>query len=455
MKSLNEKLKLPHNYRVDDSWKGLYRFNTMEGEQYKFEHAPLLSFYTDDYEYVYVGKWGCVDDQGKVVIEAKYNYFVPFNFVDGEHAIVAVIDEQNNLKCGLIDLYGNVVIPLIYPQLHNVWKGCDEALAFSRDGRKYGLMDYTGKVIIEPRFIDILDYDPERRLIVTGERDFPFDPPRGLYSMDLDREVLPARYPFVSLEENEIECERYYDFHGVFFKYENLGKHKTGRAVKPFIDIHSHILPGEDDGCPNKDEALAMLRMYEDQGAKAVICTPQLDKNSKTNDINRMFEWLCSVESAVKLYMGKEVRLPYCSLRDLRQLAGSDRILIELDEHTEASEIKKIVCKVADSGYVPVLANAERYQYLRNDLDLYYEIMREGAEFQIDVNDLREDVDERILETTRYLLEKRLANYIGSDAHGEFYMPPWFVDGVKWIYDHCPEEYADAVVHDNAAKLIG
>ena len=54
----------------------------------------------------------------------------------------------------------------------------------------------------------------------------------------------------------------------------------------------------------------------------------------------------------------------------------------------------------------------------------------------------------------RFLPANQLTEYLGSDAHGEHHRPPKLAKGVKWIYDHCPEMYADAVVHDNAAKIL-
>ena len=56
---------------------------------------------------------------------------------------------------------------------------------------------------------------------------------------------------------------------------------------------------------------------------------------------------------------------------------------------------------------------------------------------------------------TQYLLRSKMVSFIGSDAHGISHRPPMVGNGIRWIYDHLPEDYADAIVHDNAAKIIG
>ena len=236
--------------------------------------------------------------------------------------------------------------------------------------------------------------------------------------------------------------------------------------MKPVIDIHSHILPRVDDGCPGKEQALAMLRMYEEQGAEAVICTPHFGSCALQGaDVDGAFAWLVgAAESPVKLFLGNEILLTRYTLEDTRRgiarrLAGSDRILIEFDEwgefnHTCAEDILDGLKWAGESEFVPVLAHAERYRCLHEDPDTFFRIAESGAELQINAYDVCENSDPAVINTTRFLLENQLVKYLGSDAHGATRRPPRLTRGVEWIYENCPEAYADAVVHDNAANLI-
>ena len=234
--------------------------------------------------------------------------------------------------------------------------------------------------------------------------------------------------------------------------------------MKKIIDIHSHILPAVDDGCPSQQEALAMLKMYEAQDAEAVVCTPHFgDCGKKGADVEGAFAWLRSVESPVKLFLGNEILLTRDSLQDVRRgiarrIAGSDRILIEFEEwgyhFAGLDEIMDGLKFAADSEFIPILAHAERYNCLQNNPEMYYRIRKLGAEIQINAWSVCEEQKESTMAAVRFLLANQLAGYLGSDAHGEHHRPPKLAKGVKWIYDHCPEMYADAVVHDNAAKIL-
>ena len=234
--------------------------------------------------------------------------------------------------------------------------------------------------------------------------------------------------------------------------------------MKQIIDIHSHMLPAVDDGCPDREEALAMLRMYEEQGVEAVVCTPHFGTCAlKGADVQGSFDWLCSVESPVRLYLGNEILLTRYSLQDTRRgiarrMAESDRILIEFDEwgnnSSGADEIRDGLAWAGDSEFVPILAHAERYRCLQQQPEIYHALAEMGVEIQINAYSICEDKKEQTRKAAQYLLEHRLVSYIGSDAHGIGHRPPKLATGVKWIYDHCPEDYADAVVHDNAGRMI-
>ncbi len=233
--------------------------------------------------------------------------------------------------------------------------------------------------------------------------------------------------------------------------------------MKPVIDIHSHMLPGVDDGCESKEEALAMLKMYENQNVEAVVCTPHYGSCGIPNaDVNGTFDWLASTGSPVKLYLGNEILFTRSTLMDVRRkrampLAGSKYVLIEFEEwayNTSAEDILNGVAWLAQSEYVPILAHPERYHFLRSNPNFCEKISKNGVKFQINAYDICENSNELTKSLAQRLLKKRLVSFIGSDAHGAERRSPALQTGVKWIYDHCPEDYADAIVHDNAAKIL-
>ena len=142
----------------------------------------------------------------------------------------------------------------------------------------------------------------------------------------------------------------------------------------------------------------------------------------------------------------------------LRMIAGletptSGRILIEFDEYASPEDIAEGMRWAGDSEFGPILAHAERYKLLREQPDKWHRIAESGAAIQINAYSICEDADPSTVNAARYLLENRLVSFIGSDAHGEFKRPPRLAKGVQLIYEHCPVDYADALVHDNAAEI--
>lgn len=233
--------------------------------------------------------------------------------------------------------------------------------------------------------------------------------------------------------------------------------------MKPVIDIHSHMLPGVDDGCKSREEALAMLRMYEEQGAEAVVCTPHFGPCGIPDaDVDGAFMWLSSQPSSVKLYLGNEALAGAFDADNVDELNGPrmlahKALLLEFDEwsghHESTDNILKTLAYFDHFVCDVIIAHPERYRALQENPALYKDVAR-MAKLQINAYDI---FDTDILETkitTRWLLANELVSYIGSDAHGAIRRPPALKNGVRWIYDHCDETYADAIVHDNAARLL-
>ena len=123
---------------------------------------------------------------------------------------------NGKLKCGIIDFCGNEIVPFQYAQLHDVES--DDAIAFSMDGKTYGLIDLLGNMIIEPMFDFIEYYNSEHHLIVLGEHEEPL----SLYSIDLGKVVLPPLYDYFDFQETGVECELYNDIKFEFYRYEDL-----------------------------------------------------------------------------------------------------------------------------------------------------------------------------------------------------------------------------------------
>ncbi|MBQ7624808.1 MAG: WG repeat-containing protein, partial [Clostridia bacterium] len=219
--------------------------------------------YYYDYDEAKPGKWGFVNLDGKVVVEPKYVYAIGFWNGGGEHSVVARFVD-GKLRWGVIDLTGKEVIPCIYPEAYCRW---GEAVAFKEEGKcLYGLLDFDGNVIVEPKFDYIEAYDPKHRMVTAGESEHDL----GVYSVELGKMIIPAEFDCVDYGERMISCEikhtckdKYYDYEGnelPFNDYESVFEYNDvlkawkdgkvgvidwdGSIIVPFIledgtDIHT------------------------------------------------------------------------------------------------------------------------------------------------------------------------------------------------------------------------
>jgi len=238
---------IPFDYKIDIDYfcKGLCAFSVKE-------HHGKVDYPEEEYfEDLSPGLWGFIDKWGKVVIEPQYVFTTGFGY-EQKRAFVAKIVNGETLW-GLIDEKGNEVIPCIYPNLatHH-----GTAVNFQREKNgKYGIMDFDGNVIMEPRYDYILEYNREHGLVIAGE-----DYLKGVARVDDGEVIIPFEDVYISFDKEHIEVEGLcggvvnYDYDGNKFSiipdryfWEKDGKYylwkenkcgavdKEGNVVVPFI----------------------------------------------------------------------------------------------------------------------------------------------------------------------------------------------------------------------------
>ncbi len=243
------------------------------------------------------------------------------------------------------------------------------------------------------------------------------------------------------------------------------------------VDIHSHILPGVDDGAASVQETMMLLQAAREQGIRDVIATPHYGIENgfapEADTIRAAFEKISAAQrkgpegvDGLRLYLGEEV---YCSDDAAERFESGQAIRIngtcyglveflEYGMHFESGkEILERLEKLTKSRVVkPILAHAERYTALQEDRDCLKRIQDLGVLIQVNAYDLALNQNRQTRETAQWLAEERMISFIGSDMHGmPPKRPPRVREGIDWLYEHTDDEYADCVVRKNAEKLLG
>lgn len=233
-----------------------------------------------------------------------------------------------------------------------------------------------------------------------------------------------------------------------------------------YIDIHSHIIPGIDDGASSMQEALKMFEIAYRQGIRAIIATPHYGKwNPEYNyeDAIKNFKAFEArakkIHSDMKLYFGNEIYYSEGIVEDLRSgkaktLGGTDYVLVEFSEEEDYDVIFAGLKEFVDAGYRPVLAHTERYRALQKNLKGVRKLIENGAYTQVNTVTFMGKLFDRRTSWSKNLLDEKLIHFIATDAHDFEHRQPIMTSAVNEMLRVAWEENVRSIVHDNMIKFI-
>lgn len=191
------------------------------------------------------------------------------------------------------------------------------------------------------------------------------------------------------------------------------------------LDIHSHILPGVDDGAKSHRQALQMLTAARDAGIDILVATPHLKRlREDENRISEAYFWLKPYAQAagIRLLRGYEVSyqvlldLP-CSELGRYCISGTNLLLLELGNFHIFPQWNRVLGGLERAGYELVIAHPERYVYIQEHPEIIGKIRRYGCKIQIDAHAYLRPPWNIERRTAEKLIRKGWMDYIASDAH--------------------------------------
>lgn len=191
------------------------------------------------------------------------------------------------------------------------------------------------------------------------------------------------------------------------------------------IDIHTHILPGMDDGARDLQEALSLLAMQWASGVDRMYLTPHFHPDrtdpaaflSAREQAWRILSSALDPDSAANIRLGAEVRFcPQLLHLDLRQftLGDSDYLLLELAGQSSPPYLLQTLQMLLEQGIIPVLAHVERYRFFRQEPTLLKQLADLGVLAQVSAGALFDRSDRHF---SQACLQHRLAQLVASDTH--------------------------------------
>ena len=195
------------------------------------------------------------------------------------------------------------------------------------------------------------------------------------------------------------------------------------------IDIHAHVIPCVDDGSPNIETSISMIKHEIDIGVTEIYCTPHHIHKRYEKSVEEIKENFRLLKEAVekenlpiKLYLGQEICythrediLGMLKAGQLLTLNNTNRVLLEFSFHREPEDLLDIIYNFGVNGYEVIIAHIERYEWMT--YDKVVALRTEGAKIQINSNSYLgvEGFKEKWF--VKKLLKNNLVDYVASDTH--------------------------------------
>ncbi len=200
------------------------------------------------------------------------------------------------------------------------------------------------------------------------------------------------------------------------------------------VDMHSHLIPGIDDGSPDVATSLELVRGTSALGFEKIITTPHLYRDLYPNDSGGIKAGLKTLTEAMAtegLDVALEAAAEYYIDRHFEDLIEQDDILsfgrnryvlIEMSFVSIVPNLEEVIFALVARGYQPILAHPERYNYLANRLNFYRRLSDLGCLLQVNALSLVGYYGKSVQQWAQALLKAGLVDFLGTDLHHRQHM---------------------------------
>lgn len=229
---------------------------------------------------------------------------------------------------------------------------------------------------------------------------------------------------------------------------------------KPFLpidfsvfntDMHSHLLPGIDDGSPTMENTIAMIREFKAMGYNKIITTPHIMCDYYKNTPEIILNGLEEVRKELvinNIEMELEAAAEYNlddgleTLIDKKQILtfSNKHVLFELPFIQEPPNFKEVVFKFQTNGYKPILAHPERYSFWHNDIEKYEALKSKGILLQLNLLSLTGHYSPEVKKIAEKLVDADLIDFVATDCHK--------IEHLKVLQKHANTKYFNILANN-------
>jgi protein-tyrosine phosphatase len=229
------------------------------------------------------------------------------------------------------------------------------------------------------------------------------------------------------------------------------------------IDIHSHILPGLDDGSRSWEMTLEMCRLAWADGITHMVCTPHADETYSFNrDAVRTLvaELAGRIDERLEFSIGCDFHLSFDNIEDAIRhprrysIAAGAYLLVEFSDYAIPAQIREIFFRLQAAGMTAIVTHPERNPILQRTPERVLDWVSQGSLVQVTASALTGRWGDQARRTAHWLLERGAVHVLASDAHDDKHRPPILSAARDIVRDNYGEEMAHQLVEENPAAIV-
>lgn len=194
------------------------------------------------------------------------------------------------------------------------------------------------------------------------------------------------------------------------------------------VDIHSHLLPGIDDGAKSFEDTLGLTQSLQNFGISQFITTPHIIQHVWDNTREQI---ITTKNNTVEALAKNNITIPFQAAAEylmddqfVKLLQSNDLltlkdnyVLVEISYINAPIQLYSILFDLRVAGYIPVLAHPERYLFYHKNFSEYEKLKKAGCLFQLNLLAVVGYYGEKIAKIADTLLQKGMYDFVGSDVH--------------------------------------
>jgi len=219
--------------------------------------------------------------------------------------------------------------------------------------------------------------------------------------------------------------------------FKLFGSSKVARPDLSFLgaDMHSHLLPGLDDGLKTMDETMAFMQELQQMGYQKLICTPHILSDMHPNTPSTILPKLemvrtelvkrninISVEAAAEYMIDLEFEQLIDSGAPLLTFGQKNYILIEMSYLAPSPNLEKIIFNLQMKELKPVFAHPERYTYYHGRFSNFTRLIDLGCVLQVNALSLSGYYGKEVKKVAEALFKNEMVSFLGTDMHHDKHM---------------------------------